>query len=245
MSFFESKATATASSWPRPRISTTVSSWPATTCAFVTTVPSPAAQPEPETRRPHALPSTWTTESPARRTSGSAGTPVLGGPTSTSGPSTRGNGSKRASALSSVSDGRTSLSLSRIADRWTVRRTSLTPGVCSTITPMTQANPSASATASAAPSSPSRAPNADDRMLARSDPAMLSAPAEMIVPAMTAPSRPKSGAYGDSLPSESSCGPKRVPMYAPATKPASDSTPTRKPRAKPTSPKTTANPMMT
>ena len=45
---------------------------------------------------------------------------------------------------------------------------------------------------------------------------MLSAPAERIVPAMIAPNRPNSGAYGDRLPSLSSCGPKRVPRYAPS-----------------------------
>ena len=58
---------------------------------------------------------------------------------------------------------------------------------------------------------------------------MLSAPAERIVPAMIAPNRPNSGAYGDWLPSFSSCGPKRVPIHAPATKPASESTPDEEP----------------
>ncbi len=81
-------------------------------------------------------------------------------------------------------------------------------------------------------------------MPARSDPAMLSAPIDRTIPARTAPSSPNSGAYGDWLPSLKSCGPNRVPIQAPATKPASDSAPTRNPRAKPMSPKPSATAMM-
>ena len=76
-------------------------------------------------------------------------------------------------------------------------------------------------------------------------PAMPSAPAEMIVPATIAPNRPNSGAYGERLPSGSSSGPKRVPSQAPAMNPPSDRTPMKKPRANPTTPKSTAKPMIT
>ncbi len=81
-----------------------------------------------------------------------------------------------------------------MSERWTWRRRSLVPGACTTMTPTTQAKPSASNTPSAAPNSPSSAPSGDARIDTRRRPAMPSAPAEMIIPAISAPKRPNSGA---------------------------------------------------
>ncbi len=104
----------------RPPSSTVVSSSPATTCAFVTTRPGAATQPEPATPSPHALPRTFTTLAAASWTSGSRAIRPRGGATPASGPSIRGNGSSRRSEFSSGPDGgRTVLSRWRIAERWT------------------------------------------------------------------------------------------------------------------------------
>ena len=104
----------------RPPSRTVVSSSPATTCAFVTTSPGAATQPEPATPSPQALPSTFTTPAAASWTSGSRAMPARGGATPASGPSIRGNGSRRRSEFSSGPDGgRTVLSRWRIAERWT------------------------------------------------------------------------------------------------------------------------------
>ena len=93
---------------------------PATTCAFVTTSPSPATQPEPSTPRPHAVPSTFTTLPAASSTSGSLSIPRAGGATFASGPSIFGKGSSRRRELSSGPEGgRIVLSRCRIVERWT------------------------------------------------------------------------------------------------------------------------------
>ena len=91
---------------PSPPICTVVSSWPATTWAFVTTRPLPATQPLPCTPSPQAVPSTRTTLRRAARTSGSSAIAGSGARTSGWGPRMPGNGSKRASVLSSGPLGR-------------------------------------------------------------------------------------------------------------------------------------------
>src|SRR5688572_13326834 len=81
-----------------PTGSTVVSSWPATTCAAVTTSSGAATQPLPETPRPHAVPSTFNTDGDAWRTDGSESTRGSGAATGAAGPVIAGNGSTRASA---------------------------------------------------------------------------------------------------------------------------------------------------
>ena len=83
-------------------------------------MPSPATQPDPSTPSPQAVPRIFTTLSAAARTCGSRAIPARGAGTFASGPSMRGNGSKRASALSSGPDGGSAaLSRVRICERWT------------------------------------------------------------------------------------------------------------------------------
>ena len=82
-----------------------MSSCPATTCAFVTTSPFPATQPEPSTPSPHAFPRIFTTLSAAARTPSARAIDAVGAGTRASGPSMRGNGSSRASASISPLDG--------------------------------------------------------------------------------------------------------------------------------------------
>ena len=84
---------------------TAVSSSPATTCALVTTTPGEAIQPEPDTARPHAVPSTRTTLSAAALTSGSAASLESGGPTVTFGPGIAIAGSILLSALRKPPEG--------------------------------------------------------------------------------------------------------------------------------------------
>ena len=83
-----------------------VSSWPATTCALVTTSavarhPARALDAEPA----RGAEDLHHAGRPPPRTCGSRAMPARGGATRASGPSMRGNGSKRASALSSGPDG--------------------------------------------------------------------------------------------------------------------------------------------
>ena len=148
------------------------------------------------------------------------------------GPVTDGNGSNRASALRRSRDGRTSLSAARIAERWMSRRRLRAPGVWSAIAPTTHATPRPTAAISTAPISPSTIPNPGARRRTkRSRSPIPSNPDASTAPASNAPPRPKSGAYGESAPSLSSSGPSRVPMNAPAAKPARVSAPARKPCA--------------
>src|SRR5205823_371490 len=93
------------SAGPPERGVTVVSSSPATTWALVTTRPGAATQPEPSTPRPHAVPSTLVTESPAASTPGAEAIAGSGGPTLACGPRTGGVGSTRRSTLSSGPEG--------------------------------------------------------------------------------------------------------------------------------------------
>ena len=72
---------------------TVVSVSPATTWAFVTTMPGAATQPLPSMPRPQAVPRTLTTLPPASLTPRVARIPRVGGGTSASGPRTEGSGS--------------------------------------------------------------------------------------------------------------------------------------------------------
>ena len=106
MSLRGSKTTALALySWPPPPGWTTVSFSPATTCAFVTTSPGAATQPEPSMPSPHAVPRTRTVLRAAARTWGSRAARLLGRGSSGTLPWTEGNGSKRASRFRKLPDG--------------------------------------------------------------------------------------------------------------------------------------------
>ena len=98
---------------------TSVSLSPATTCAAVTTRFLPANQPLPSTPTPHAVPSTLTMRVVAARIDGSRRTPSHGGSVGAFGPMIDGNGSMRASRLSSVRGGSAESSCWTIAERST------------------------------------------------------------------------------------------------------------------------------
>ena len=109
---------------------TEVSSSPATTWALVTTMPGAATQPEPSTPRPQAVPSTRTTEAPARRTSGSVALARVGAAERRRRADDRG---RRVDPVERVEDrarraaGRW-LRLRRISERWTSSRRLAVPG---------------------------------------------------------------------------------------------------------------------
>ena len=246
MSCCGSKRTARASSFaPVPRSWTTVSCSPATTCALVTTTPSPATQPEPSTPRPHAVPSTRTRLPAAARTCGSRAIREVGACTSpTPGPPIRGSGSKRASALRMKPDGgRTSLSARRIADRWMSRR-SPSPGVCSSTEPAIQTSPSARTAPRAAPRPPSSARTPGSRTADRSAVPATSSAVAQTEPRITAPPSANSGAYGECEPSDSTSGPMRLPRKAPAPNPTSWRAPMMKPWRRPLAASRTAKATM-
>ena len=90
-----------------PWVVTVVSSSPATTWALVTIRPGRAAQPEPSTPSPQAVPSTRTTEPPAPTTSGSVGDRRRRArATGAAGPMIEGAGSTRSSAFRTGARGR-------------------------------------------------------------------------------------------------------------------------------------------
>ena len=179
---------------PSPPTCTVVSSWPATTWAFVTTTPLPATQPLPCTPRPQAVPSTRTTLRPARRTSGSRAMAESGGGTFGAGPSISGNGSKRASACRIGPDGgRRSFSSLRIAERWIGSRSSLAPGVWSATAPAIHTRPRPRQPTSTAPATPSSTPSRSPRRWRRWKPSSSSPEARM-PPISSAPIRANRGA---------------------------------------------------
>jgi hypothetical protein len=196
MSLRSSKAIATASSAvPSPPTCTIVSSWPATTCALVTTTPGRTTQPEPSTPRPQAVPRMRTTLGAAARTCGSRATAARGAGTSAFGPSMVGNGSKRASALRiGPLGGRTSLSRLSTAERWMSPRSSRAPGVCSATAPNSHARPSPTHALSSAPSSPSTIPSPGSRTSVRTCRPIVSRPNARSAPTNRAPRSAKSGA---------------------------------------------------
>ena len=210
-----------------------MSSSPATTCAFVTTTPSRATQPDPSTPSPHAVPSTFATLRPAALTCGSRAMRELGGATFASGPLMCGKGSKRASAFRIAPDGGSVLLRARrIVERWMSRRSPRAPGVWSATDPAIHAIPSPIAATSAAPPRPSISPKLGGSRPRRRKPT-TSSPEAKAPPIRSAPIRPKSGAYGECDPSWSRSGPSRAPRNAPAANPASDSAPTIAPCAYP------------
>ena len=219
MSLRGSKWTASASMpGSSPRSSTRVSFWPATTWALVTTIPSPATQPEPSTPSPQAVPSTFTTLRAAASTCGSPTIPADGACTRTSGPSMRGNGSRFSSAVSSpLVGGRIVFRRWSTYERWTAWRSS--PPEPSATAPSTQTIPSPTQAVSAAPRRPSSALPAGVRTRARNRLPTPSKPIASTAPAVSAPIRPKAGAQPESAPSESTSGPTLVPTHAPIAKP--------------------------
>ena len=175
--------------------------------------PLPATQPEPATPRPQEFASTRTTD--CRRaacTSGSRATDARGGGTSTSGPRMFGNGSKRASALRTLSDGRIVVELledhraldraAQVADARRLQHDHADePGEPERERDRQHAaeqavedarTPASGCPLAARPRCPPRRPTGS-------------------TPPTSAPSRPNSGANGEALPSSSSCGPNRVP----------------------------------
>ena len=118
---------------------------PATTCAFVTTTPSPATQPLPCTPRPQAVPSTFTTLRAAARTCGVArDARRRAAATSACGPVDL---RERVEAREAPAGRRpraaaASLSSRRIAERWIGSRSSRAPGVWSATAPPIQTRPS-------------------------------------------------------------------------------------------------------
>ena len=119
---------------PSPSICTVVSSWPATTWALVTTMPSPAIQPDPWTPRPQAVPSTLTTLC-RRAHVGIAGDRRVGRAYVGRGAVDARQGSKRASALRRARRAAGGLSSRRITERWIGSRRSRAPGVWSATAP--------------------------------------------------------------------------------------------------------------
>ena len=94
-----------------------MSSWPATTCAAVTTSSGRATQPLPEMASPQALPRTRTTLGAASRTPGRRSTLGSGGSTGAAGPAIVGNGSTRWSASMSRAGGTISFRRCSTSDR--------------------------------------------------------------------------------------------------------------------------------
>ena len=137
-SFRRSKATTSAGRRPPDCNSTTVSFWPATTWAAVTTRFARATQPVPSTPTPQAVPSTRTTLGVARRTPGSCTSLGSGGGTDAPGPAIVGNGSMRASALSRSVGGMTLFRRCSKAEPCAPRRRSVWPGKSSATAPRTQ-----------------------------------------------------------------------------------------------------------
>src|SRR5918993_133761 len=148
----ETRSTATSfllskyTTWARnrgtpPTGSTVVSSWPATTCAAVTTSSGAATHPLPDTPRPHAVPSTFSTDGEACRTDGSARTRGSGAATGADGPLIAGKGSTRASARISFAGGTTPFSPCSTADRCTLSLSPGLPGNWSATEPSTHHRP--------------------------------------------------------------------------------------------------------
>ena len=92
------------------------SSTPATTCAFVTTSPSPATQPEPSMPSPQAVPTTRTTLSAAAVSPGASRTEGSGAATPAAGPTRTEKGSMFASASITRVGGNSSLSVERMLE---------------------------------------------------------------------------------------------------------------------------------
>ena len=91
---------------------------PATTCAFVTTRPGPATQPEPSIPSPQAVPTTRTTLSAAPLTPAESRTAGSGASTPAAGPASVANGSICASVSIRRCGGSSWLSFERIAESW-------------------------------------------------------------------------------------------------------------------------------
>ena len=235
MSFVTSNATTVDVNARPPAVSTRGRSMPATTCALVTTSPRLTTQPEPSTPRPQAIPVTRTTLFDARTTSGSFASPFSGGATIAGGPRNTPIGSTRSSSSSSRSGGNVSLISERIVERWTERRSSVSPGTYSSTAPIAQhrKTPATSPSTRPAKRSRMRIPGITP-MLARRTPASIAARPRISVPRSTAHARETTGTYGD--PSVRISGASRAPRYAPTAKPASEKAPRRNPVEIPYSP---------
>ena len=233
MSSRTSKATTAASRYSPSRRSTRGSFIPATTCAFVTTRFGAAAQPEPETPRPQALPVTRKTLLRAERTAGLASSAGSGGATFASGPRIVRNGSTRAIASSRRDGGTRSLISPRIRERCTSSRSSRWPGRWSATAPITQtiATP-ATAPSTRPPSESSHRSGGSTNRLVRIALPAIDAMLWKRITSTAAPPSATSGVYGDSRPERNS-GASLAPMYAPTTIPASPSSPPMSPRLSP------------
>ena len=205
MSSRTSKATTTASRKSPSRRSTRGSFIPATTWAFVTTRFGAAAQPEPETPRPQALPVTRKTLARAAWTPGLASSAGLGGATLASGPRIEKNGSTRAIASSRRDGGTRSLISPRMRERCTSSRSSRWPGRWSATAPSTQtiAAPAAAPRTRPPTESSQRSGGSAKRLVRIALPA-IEATLWSRITSTAAPPSATSGVYGDSLPERNS-----------------------------------------
>ncbi len=174
------------------------------------------------------MPRIFTTLSAAVLTPPARAIEARGGATRASGPSMRGNGSRRESVASRPLDGgRASLSRLRIAERCTSRRAS--PPLASASAPSTQAMPIPTHAVSTAPRKPSTAVAAGERTRLRNRDPTPSSPSANTAPASSAPISANAGAHGERFPSASTSGPSLIPSHAPSAKPTSARAPATKP----------------
>ena len=217
-----------------PPTSTVVLSWPATTCAAVTTSRGPATQPLPDTERPQATPSTRTTLGAAARTPGRRSSAGSGGSAGASGPAIAGNGSTRWIASISRPGGTNAFRRCSTIDCCASRRSSVWPGRCSATAPATHttASPAAAPTASPPSESSARSGGSSRSERRAALPAIVATVSSTSAPTAAPPSA-TSGVYGESSP-PSSCGARRAPSTAPTAIPTSESalptSPFRSPR---------------
>ena len=208
---------------------------PATTWAFVTTRSLVANQPLPSTPTPHAVPSTFTTDTSASITPGARAIAGLPGSGGAAGPTIVGNGSMRASRLSSCRGGTALFRRVRISERCTSRRSVVCPGRSSAVAPAAQTTASPVAAPSTNPPAESR--NRSGVSLnppPRKEAAIIASVWRSIAPA-SAPINPASGVHCELGPRFSSWGTTREPTYAPTTSPPSENALSTSPRRSPLS----------
>ena len=201
-----------------PATSTTVSCSPATTCAFVSTSPGATTQPEPSMPRPHAVPTTRTTlpaergdrRSPRRRAAAAA-RPARSGPRPSRqrvdpGERVEHDAGRRHQLVQAAQDRRAlDVAAQRCAARERERHHAEHPRDAERHRRAQQ---------------PRRARRRAARGRGRAAPGAAACPrppmpVARIAPAVSAPSSPKIGAYGEARPAGSSASATRVPTIAP------------------------------
>ena len=211
---------------PSPPSWTVVSSWPATTCAFVTTIPSPGRPSRcPATPSPQAVPSTRTTLRPAARTSRVAGDlRVRRRHVRGAGRGSAGTGrSARARCRIGPDGGSAAFSLWRISERWIGSRSSRAPGVWSATAPAIQTRTSPrQATSTAAAHAVHHAELLREPPRCRWKPSHLEHRREHRAEHQRPDQRERAARRASASPSLRSSGPSREPRNAPRarTRPA-------------------------